>query len=370
MVSVNDYTEERTCIYKDEIYSVRDNGAIKRHAREDMRKRKLDEVWSFGTQNKNGYLDFCGERVHRIVATAFHGPSPEDGYVVDHIDTNRQNNRPENLRWLSKLENILNNEITRKKVEMICGSIEAFLENPNLLYGYETEDPNFNWMRRVTKEEAERCLKNWTNWAKTATPKSDYVKKENHIGEGIYKNRIKINSILDAPIDLNNPYMNKIPTGKGSYKNDDIPFTEDDYKPEFKEEDLYYESKTPTALQLSWRTPTEFPCCPNEVTEDGLMKYKDNLKESVLFSSNNFSKYYVVDSAINPNNEIIVLSSSGEGEGIFGAYSLVSIKINKGKFIHTSLKRFGNKENAMHFFNLLAGKEKWTEDDENLWDCI
>ena len=45
-VRVNDYTEERDCIYKGEHYSVRDNGAIMRHQREGMRKRKLDGVWS------------------------------------------------------------------------------------------------------------------------------------------------------------------------------------------------------------------------------------------------------------------------------------------------------------------------------------
>jgi len=27
-----DYTEERTCVYKDENYSVRDNGAVLRHS--------------------------------------------------------------------------------------------------------------------------------------------------------------------------------------------------------------------------------------------------------------------------------------------------------------------------------------------------
>ena len=129
MVSIDDYNEVKDCIYKDEHYSVRDNGAIMRHQREGMRKRKLDEVWSFGTPNiVTGYMDFCGERVHRIVATAFHGQAPSDQHVVDHIDTNRQNNRPENLRWLTKLENILANEITLKKVEMICGSVEAFFE--------------------------------------------------------------------------------------------------------------------------------------------------------------------------------------------------------------------------------------------------
>ena len=143
MVNIDDFNEVKDCNYKGEHYSARDNGAIMRHQREGLRKRKLDEIWSFGVPNiATGYMDFCGERVHRIVATAFHGPAPSDQHVVDHIDTNRQNNRPENLRWLTKLENILNTEITRKKVELVCGSIEAFLENSALLYGHESEDKN------------------------------------------------------------------------------------------------------------------------------------------------------------------------------------------------------------------------------------
>ena len=45
---INIYDEERRCEYKGEIYSVRDNGAVMRHAREGQRVRKLDNVWTFG----------------------------------------------------------------------------------------------------------------------------------------------------------------------------------------------------------------------------------------------------------------------------------------------------------------------------------
>lgn len=106
MVSVDDYNEVRDCIYKDEHYSVRDNGAIMRYPREGKRVRKDDYVWTFGKPNdKTGYMEIAGQRVHRIVAFAFHGNPPTDQHVVDHIDTNRRNNRPENLRWLTRLEN-------------------------------------------------------------------------------------------------------------------------------------------------------------------------------------------------------------------------------------------------------------------------
>ena len=184
MVDINDFVQEKTCTYKEEVYSVRDNGAIMRLTPEGKKARSLDNVWTFGKKNEsNGYMTIGSHRVHIIVATAFYGPRDSKVYVVDHIDTNRCNNRPDNLRWLTRLENVLLNEITKKKIEYICGSIEAFLQNPSLLRGHESEDPNFSWMRTVTKEEAENTLRNWKNLMER--PK---IERENsgQIGEWIF----------------------------------------------------------------------------------------------------------------------------------------------------------------------------------------
>lgn len=164
MINVNDaYAREVECEYKGERYKVRDNGAIFRIAREGKQKRAKDEVWTFGEKIDRGYAKFCGESVHRIVAVAFLGEPPSKLHVVDHLDTNRQNNRPENLRWLTRLENILLNPYTKAKIEFCCGSVENFLRNPSLLKGHEADDTNFAWMRAVTHEEAMNTLENWKN---------------------------------------------------------------------------------------------------------------------------------------------------------------------------------------------------------------
>ena len=47
---INDFTQEETCIYKDEVYSVRDNGAVMRHAKENGQKRKIDGEWTLITR--------------------------------------------------------------------------------------------------------------------------------------------------------------------------------------------------------------------------------------------------------------------------------------------------------------------------------
>ena len=74
-----------------------------------------------------------GVRVHQIVATAFHGSPEDQNMVIDHIDTNRCNNRPENLRWVTRLENVLNNPVTRKRITLLLQAhghtLKDFIEN-------------------------------------------------------------------------------------------------------------------------------------------------------------------------------------------------------------------------------------------------
>ena len=55
-ISVHDCHREVDCIYDDEKYSVRDNGAVMRHPRTGKRPRPTDNKWTFGKpNNQNGY---------------------------------------------------------------------------------------------------------------------------------------------------------------------------------------------------------------------------------------------------------------------------------------------------------------------------
>lgn len=174
---INIFEIEKTCKYKDEIYSVRDNGAVMRHAREGKRVRPLDNVWTFGTiDTSKGYPMISSVPVHRIVATAFLGESPSKGHVVDHIDTNRQNNRPSNLRWVTRLENIVLNDITRKKLELLCGcTIDEILSDLSILRDKKLT-PQFDWMRAVSKEEAENSLQTWRKWVNEVSERNEHDK--------------------------------------------------------------------------------------------------------------------------------------------------------------------------------------------------
>lgn len=173
------------CEYKGEHYSARDNGAVMRHPKTPNRLRPLDNKWTFGKKDdKTGYMFIGSARVHQIIATAFHGQPEFDTMIVDHKDTNRCNNRADNLHWITRIENALNNPITRKRIILCCGSIEAFLENPALLRA-DASDPNTTWMRTVSPEEAKLSYDRWMEWADR--PIEDRKSSGNGPGEWLYQ---------------------------------------------------------------------------------------------------------------------------------------------------------------------------------------
>ena len=65
-VDVNDFSQEKKCIYKEEHYSVRDNGAVFRHTPDGKRARANDNQWTFGKENSaNPYLQISGGFLYR-----------------------------------------------------------------------------------------------------------------------------------------------------------------------------------------------------------------------------------------------------------------------------------------------------------------
>lgn len=166
--NIKDFSQEKTCAYKGETYSVRDNGAVMRHEKEGGRKRNIDGNWTFGNLDDKGFLRIGGEKINRIVATAFFGVPPNEQYVVFHKNYNSQDNRAKNLCWVTKFEFKILQPNIQSQLRMLTGKkIEAILSDIAILQTIDA--PNLNWMKSVTQTEADKCLQKYID-LKFSTP--------------------------------------------------------------------------------------------------------------------------------------------------------------------------------------------------------
>jgi hypothetical protein len=346
--NINDFIEERVCEYRDRRYYARDNGAIMRIPKGACKPSKWDNVWTYGTKNpKTGYMILTGNvRVHQVVCTAFHGPAPEPNMVVDHIDTNRCNNRPENLRWVTRLENVILNPVTRKKIIYHCGSIEAFLANPSMMEDMDLT-PDISWMKTVTKEEAAACKKHMEEWAEIVSkrrsarkPLGDFVYFDEEMREaavwsdgrsytGFYHER-------QERVDLKG-YESHIVEGRNGLK----------------------DSLTPGAKQLNWKTPMEFPQIPQEITMTPLQDYLTRLPKGSVYCCSQYGDSLVYDAALAEDGSHLSVLTMISG---VTNYALSEVTFQDGAFIHESIRTFFTEEGAQKFFIESRGL-KWNGGD-------
>lgn len=318
-VNLDDFQAVAHCVYKDEHYSVRDNGAVLRHARAGKLLRKNDNQWTLGTLNaETGYLQIGTARIHRIVATAFHGEPPTKEHIADHVDTNKQNNRPENLRWVTRLENILLNPITAKRIAFVCGSVEAFLADP-AKFREKFQQANMTWMRPVSAEEARTSKERLLVWAN-----SDKSSAGGSLDEWIFRD------------DYNSSYLQEPPE--------------------------FVISETPNAAQRDWKTPCEFLCCPQETTDTPIYTYAQNLKTGEIFSRNKYTYSIISDFATSGDgNTLWIVCKAGE-ENAMKPWLLAQVTYEDNLFVHTNLGSFFEKAGAEKEFTLAQGLE-WTGGD-------
>lgn len=113
----------------DGLFSVSNEGRIKQNHYEyiSLQGHKIIKeekiILPFTWQSRYLRVDLVNHRkdkyyrkavyVHKLVAEYFIGPRPE-GYVIDHIDGNYLNNRADNLRYVTQLQNV-NNINTKNK---------------------------------------------------------------------------------------------------------------------------------------------------------------------------------------------------------------------------------------------------------------
>ncbi|MBZ0148964.1 MAG: HNH endonuclease [Pseudorhodoplanes sp.] len=297
---LSQFEHEMIATYRGDGYRVRDNGAVCRQRRPMTRKRPLDEVWTFGVPNAStGYMHIGPEVVHRIVATAFHGEQPSDKHIVDHIDTNRRNNRAENLRWITRLDNILLNPVTRRRIEIAYGSIETFFENPRAPVNSDGIK-NFEWMRTVTKEEAEESRARLQRWAA-----SDTASKGGMLGEWVFGAKPRI--------DVEAEIVRVVP------------------------------SLTPNAIQRNWRTPSTFEQCPDVCTPEALTEYARRLTAGSVFARNDYGDSLTV--IAEQGDGFISIVSNQPNNSVKG-WAVAKVTIEDGKFLHEAMGTYFTPEGA------------------------
>jgi len=347
-IDINDFEIEKECVYQGEKYCVRDNGAVLRYPKDGARPRMLDNKWTFGKVGNHGYLYIASKGIHRIVATAFHGENLSKEYIVDHIDTNKQNNRPENLRWITKEENILNNPNTIDKLQYITGySIEELKENNwEKLHEYTSENQDTSWMRPTTKEEADNLHKRQEKWV-------DEKPKLNEENQKLQEQLMKICSIQEK--------HKKIKVGMGEWvfeplkeKNIDI----------FK---YYFPSVNTNAVQ-TYKTPTEFQCCPDESIEKSLDIYYKNLDKNKLFSQNQYYKSYVIKTDLDNTNNLILVKCLSLNNENAESYSLFEIKLEHNYYVHCYKKQFNSEDECDVIYDYLLNKIPFDEKNPILWE--
>ena len=101
------YEEEEWRTIKDFSDKIRPNYSVSNYGR--IRNDTTGKI--IKPLNRNGYCSVGIMKngfqinIHRLVAFAFYGFPNDSKYVVNHIDTNRKNNKLKNLEWVSQYQN-------------------------------------------------------------------------------------------------------------------------------------------------------------------------------------------------------------------------------------------------------------------------
>lgn len=244
------------------------------------------------------------EVVHRIVATAFCGKQCSEKHIVDHIDTNRRNNRVENLRWITRLDNLLQNPITLRRINIAYGSLDEFFNNPSAPLNPKAIK-NFDWMRTVSKQEAQESRERLLRWAE-----SDQAPKGGVLGDWIYGAR------RDEPVVEETPDV---------------------------------QSPTPNVIQRNWRTPSEFLKCPDKIC---LTEYAARLKFGTAFARNSYGQSLVV-TATGGDGLLSVVCNLPENP--IKGWSVAKVTIENGKFVHEAVRTYFTLQGALKEHCTLLG---------------
>jgi hypothetical protein len=228
------------------------------------------------------------------------------------------------------------NPATRKKIEYLCGSIEAFCKDPSILHGMNLE-PNYKWMRTVTVEEGQNCLTRMELWANSESKKLE--------GKPIKGNREPFESRVFQPVKK--------------------------WEADLAGEPGLDFAKNPWCAQYLWGKDTYFPLCPKYLRDDTLLHYQQALKSGLKFAYKDdpeFPDFIVVKSDLSPSRSMVVVMC----ERSDGCWAIAGIEQNEKRFcIHFYYGSYLNKNEAEKaFVSKLKSDEPWEGNYFMTWDPV
>lgn len=110
------------------------------------------------------------------------------------------------------------------------------------------------------------------------------------------------------------------------------------------------------AAQVKWNTPTDFPHCPEEVTDDVLTRYAEALKPGVVFCKNDFWTS-IVDEVVMLDDGSRLAVATHPQSGLKAAVALIYIQ--DGRVVHETAGTFFTEGGVKKCLTELQGQE-WT----------
>lgn len=126
--------------------------------------------------------------------------------------------------------------------------------------------------------------------------------------------------------------------------------------------EIEYPSLTPMAVQVCWKTPTEFPECPDLASDKALEEYAEKLAFGTLFANNEYCSSWVVTRHVDEDS-LVVLTHFGE-EAI-KEWAVAHVSVRDGRFYHRSEFTFFTLQGALkHFCSLTGQSLDYSIDDD------